>query len=256
MSQKDRELLQRLTLSQSDLAKLIGVTRQSVSKGLEGSGDYLNADRIYTLYKKLKEEKSPLITALKELIEEHYPSSLDLIEQLEFDVMEDDPHSTYFDEVWIFTHEPKELSDNDYLEKMKESFFSDTKKTIIYFVPPGNSSRRMKILLNRIDKEEKSCKACIYIVESQAFSLSPHFIVSEPRTNASGYVEVVLDEKTKFIKVPPRTVTDILSAIREVGIGFKRNELVYIHDNKKGILDLMGEVKFKVVYCSSGCRED
>lgn len=218
MSERDEQILKRAHLSQSEAAKLIGVHRQSISRGIKNpDSNYLTIDSLLTISSRLSKSNDDRSAIVRELIVEYYPKSEALVDELLKGIDDVNPAHTVFEELWVFSPLPKECSSTDYLKYMLEFHFLDPQKTIIYFTPPGFVSEQLKSVLSRtLEGRDPNATASILIFSTKISLYSPHFSVLDPGHQSSGWV---LTKSGRFYSLPDRQVEDTVVAVRQAGIG-------------------------------------
>ncbi|MDN2578751.1 hypothetical protein [Aquibium sp. ELW1220] len=75
MSKRDIDFVSNLSVTNSDIAKALAVSRQAVSRGLSKEHDYFDAEKLTTLGKILPERYDIDTRLISELIERFYPST-------------------------------------------------------------------------------------------------------------------------------------------------------------------------------------
>ena len=227
MSENERRLLENVDLSFADVAGYLGVTRQSVQRGVEGSS-YLTADRVLTIFVELqnagKNDKAAAFRrdAIAQL--EHItPAVFEEIKTLAVrdGIAEGTGPAFQGDELWIFTSRPLELQPNNaYVPELIRTFYPLSNKAgtkrMIYFVPPDISLELRDVVQEALDKVEGPT-IHVQIVESIAVQLAPHFVVVDPRTTPSGYVMGQTEDR--FIRMTPERTHAIVTYLAAAGIG-------------------------------------
>jgi len=218
MSTKDEEILLKIDITHQQLSEALGNSRQAVSQGLGNKNvNYLNYERLSKLYAylKLKDENKALI--LNEIIKNKFPNK--------FSLEEKSPLKHNFEDLWIFSQAPIELYDQEFFEEMK-NHYNNPKETIIYFVPSDSNMTRNNLcklifqsldLRSLLDSNNNKNIARIFVIESNAISLMPHYVIFNP-TRGKGKKGVILSvDKESFEGFfLPDTV---IETVRVMGVG-------------------------------------
>jgi transcriptional regulator with XRE-family HTH domain len=260
MSQRDRRLLELSGLSQTSIASVLKKSRQAIQKGVDGDRHYLNSERVRALYAGLlprkTEESKALLKAIKEEAPEIEMYLADLSGQTLYEA--DNPFDQFEFEAWIFSNEPMELERVDFLNMMKDRYFSDPNLRWAYFMPPGTNCQKMCKLMEHTVQEfraEKKEHAEIAIVESNGLWLVPHMIifdvtVTSPEHEPRGYIRRSRSP-SQFIELPQEEIASLLSCVKTSGIGMSKDQLIPAGSNAGDLLESAFEgLTFRIVFYS------
>jgi predicted regulator of amino acid metabolism with ACT domain len=233
MSAQERRLLKDCELSFSEAADYLGVTRQSVTRGIEGKTPYLTPDRIAKIFAKLQVEKSDEVAAqFRRAVIDRLKIDEGTFERVPTQALRDrisEGHGAAYnaDEVWLFSSRPRELYLATYLSQMKKQIYTVNQKSkikrFIYFVPPDIAPAISRAIQEAL-KEIADQTIHIQIVESTAVQLSPHFIITNPRTLPSGFV--MGETEDRFFRMPASRTSAIMEYLIKAGIGVHSNKLI------------------------------
>lgn len=207
MSKRDRQLLQRLEISQRQTAAHLGISPAAISKGIHSESDYLGLDRLRTLIGSLEQTDPVRTKLLAEILRDEYGEHYDeevLASEGSRIMYPDDPENFNFKEIWVVTSHPKELTSVSYLNKMRDAHYSRSEATLRYFLPRWGLAKR---LLAIIESAKSKSRAKIEVYEVENLELSPHYVLFEPTTeDAYGLIRVSVYD---FAKLPADEVAEL-----------------------------------------------
>ena len=214
MSEQDRIILERLQLSQRQLAKLLERSRTAVNRGINSEKNYLNLDRSRFLYSKLLMSDPGRANILKTAADSIAPDIARHLDDPRQAKVDDNPRQQQFRELWIVSSRPRELTEHGYLDVMVQDHLSDSRKKLVYFLAPGGDANR---LASDIERKllGRSC-AEIEIFEVLNLEISPHYVVFEPQDEgAYGLVRTKVYSFAKLVEHETHLLLIALSRIRE-----------------------------------------
>ena len=256
MSKQDKDIVEKLGLPVARLASFLNITRQSVTQGLNKTDNYLDNGRLLRIYNQLRTKDQEKANKLKKIAIEYYPDKKNIFEQQDVKVIPNSPTESNFKELWVFSKEPYELQDQMYLKQMADLHYHDKEKTIIYFINPGKAELLANTLRSTFTAfKHKSINdyARVFVLESTAIYLSPHFIIEEPKGDTAGYV---LTENGQFAKISIEESNAIVSYIISAGIGLNDDDYMpnYLFDDDGNMVNSNG-LTYRLLFSSINSTE-
>jgi hypothetical protein len=177
MSKRDQGILERLDMRHAELARILGVTRQAATQGInQPNRDYLTPDRIRHVYTTLRETNQERAAILRDWAREREPDLVPHLDAAPPRTFPNLPEFTDFTELWIFSALPFELREHRYIGEMTKHLLSPH-TVLAYFVPPGEVSEALQRLF-----ADQEVRASLYIIETAAVLMMPHIAILGPRS--------------------------------------------------------------------------
>lgn len=88
MSRRDLEFIKELEISESELSRLLGISRQALNKGVRSDGDYLNEKKLSKIERELVNHYNKNESFVKKIITKYYPYQYDNYFDYKFDDFE------------------------------------------------------------------------------------------------------------------------------------------------------------------------
>ena len=192
MSSLDREILKQLSLTQSDLARHLRMSRQAINAGLKQEGDYLDSGRMLRLYDSLRVGGDRRSTAVARILKDRFGFMADSC-MTTSTISSPASFSDKFSEVWFFAGETLELTITKHVSSMRRHY-ADENKTLLYFFYNPNIghqlAQHLKLVISSLTREEKKT-AKIAILTCNAVMFMPEFVIFNPLSKeAKGFVRV------------------------------------------------------------------
>jgi hypothetical protein len=250
MSNADKLLLTSIDLSLTQLATLMGVSRQAVTKQVSRTRDYLDADRVERVLTQLSRERAT-DTAYERAYRLLAPIAANKF-HVELPSESAQPKRGTSEsalsakEFWIFSEEPLEIAYADYLERMQEKYFADEDRLMVYFVSTRDAakdlSKRLQAAKNTMDKP---FKAAVFVIHTNMVLGMPHTVVLDPgsicahiESRGNDPVAMTLTAiKDDFVETSVATAKSILRVIRRVGLGqISRDSKLFFPADRAAVL--------------------
>lgn len=252
MAEADRDVFQGIGLGAAEAAQYLRVTRQAVAAGLAADQQYISGDRALLLNAGLEDADADRARHFRQMLIERT-----LVDPRTFDevfvivrrdpVLEQGRAAIRAKELWIFTTEPREMSDLQYRLRMKDLFQSTEDaplRSIAYFVAPDQAPA-MSVLIQGLLSEIPKPAVRIQIVATPAAAVSPHFVIADPRSiTPTGLVMV--NSPDFLARMPPARTAAILTYLRKAGVGLDLDRVLSPH----AVTQADGLPSFKLCYDS------
>lgn len=166
---------------------------------------------------------------------------------------DDDPRrGVDFEEMWVFSRAPSELTRPGYRLDLKEAHLDDPAKTLAYFIPPGDACDELCAVFRQLfGSGFAGDRARVFVVECTAVKLAPHFVIWNPgRRDERGEVRVVDSAgEFRFCALDPTQTSRIVSSVHAAGVGVDRSRFAPADEpGERAAADL----GFRLVYASPG----
>lgn len=124
---------------------------------------------------------------------------------------------TEFDEMWIFSNQPREMTDPSFRQESMLSHYESVEERLVYFVPDESTGGD---LLRVISKTTTTVKE-VYIVSSAVVRMMPHTVIffqfSDHNSVPTTQTLVATSQRT-FIYVPEDYSDRIISTLATAGL--------------------------------------
>ena len=226
MSRRDLTVLKDNGISQDDFATELKMTRQTINKGLNRAKDYLTFGRAVQLLAHLISSGHPGASGLERWIKEQYPENGFILQGGK------SYHTGHVDidctEMWIFSSNPFECQDRNYLNLMAETIFSHSDRTIVYFTTHDTAKKLTSLLTHQIASmmELQNLESCanLYVIECPAVELAPHFAIIDPASSSPLATVLVEDDLDgEFRILPPEYIDTIITSVRTAGFSIAKS---------------------------------
>jgi hypothetical protein len=227
MAADEASVLKERGLSYVLLAEFLGVTRQSIARGIEAATPYLDRNKAAAIFARLQIDNSPEeATAFKKDCIERLSIPVQAFDEVPTSASRDrlmDGRGPTFnaEEIWVFTSRPREIFLPGYLDSIAARVYrispaSDVKR-MIFFVP----SEVCRTLRNAISGALRSItnveeRIHIQIIECDSVRFSPHYIVLNPRKD-SVEGKVAAETEDRFLALPRNILECIIENIIKYG---------------------------------------
>lgn len=140
----------------------------------------------------------------------------------QLDLVPDRPAETPFEELWVWSRRPREVSQPGYAHQMTQhwSRTPETWPVVVFFVPDETVAAAVlgafEVALADHNDRKTILEKKLQIIITDIPRIVPHFVVafrpghSADSPNYEGLVEVVRDDGTReFAHLPPEQITDV-----------------------------------------------
>ncbi len=242
MSKAESNLLRELGITNPKVAHYIGVTRQAVTRGVEGDSQYIDGDRAAMIFARLQDDNEPDVAESfrSQCIDKlgirpdsflTVPVTAERDTILDPDAAGDDKSTSVSAfgaaELWVFTAQPREVYQRGYLSSIAERVYDTTNgssvRRMIFFVPSEICQTLTTEISGALSKITSKNRVKIQIISCNSLRFSPHYVIINPRDiEPKGYVSVEIEDR--FQQIPELHLKSILNNIVVHGFSINADE--------------------------------
>jgi predicted DNA-binding protein YlxM (UPF0122 family) len=226
MSTRDRAILSDLAMSSSEIARVLDISRQAVSRGVRSKSNYLNLDNLLAVYARIDPTDKDKQRRFTEVIQRHYPEIMHMLQAIAGSDQANDIAELPADgdgrELWIlcadflaFTAEHPEAS------RLVHRAMDNSKNVISFFSLPTAPVNKLYKYLAQIERRRHNNQSLaeLHVFPCPLVEFTPFLIILNPMSDHPQCVTLGSNESFYFISsVEARRITEAIRQYDSVGV--------------------------------------